>query len=116
MVPNPGSSSELNGDIILDLNLSESDLSTRISNKIKFLRGYLVDISFDGPEFMAKHSDFLTQRIVGRRAETLDALVYAIAAREGLALNLDMREAALKLEPQSAAPPRVTRSRWMEGI
>jgi phage terminase large subunit GpA-like protein len=56
------------------------------------------------------------ERIVGRRAETLDALVYAIAARDGVALNLDMREAALRLEPQSAAPPRVTRSRWMEGI
>jgi phage terminase large subunit GpA-like protein len=55
------------------------------------------------------------ERIPGRRAETLDALVYCIAAREGLALNLDMREASLRLEPQSAAPPRVTRSRWLEG-
>jgi hypothetical protein len=53
---------ELNYDIILDLNLSESDLSTRISKKLKFLRGYLVDISFDGPEFMAKHSNFLTRQ------------------------------------------------------
>jgi hypothetical protein len=31
-------------------------------------------------------------------------------------LNLDTREAALRLEPQSAAPPRVTRSRWLEGL
>jgi hypothetical protein len=45
----------------------------------------------------------------------LDALTYALAAREGVALNLDMREAALKLEPQSAQPARVTRSRWLEG-
>lgn len=51
---------ELNQDIVLDLNVSESELSTRISNKINFLRGYLVDISFDGPEFMAQHSNFLT--------------------------------------------------------
>lgn len=51
---------ELNQDIILDLNISESELSNRIYQKIDFLRGYLVDITFDGPEFMAKHSDFLT--------------------------------------------------------
>jgi hypothetical protein len=43
-----------------DLNISESDCYTRIKSKIGFLRGYLVNISFDGPEFMASHSRFLT--------------------------------------------------------
>ncbi len=54
--------------------------------------------------------------IPGKRNECLDALIYCTAAREGLALNLDTREAALRLEPQSKAPARVTRSRWLEGI
>ena len=49
-----------------DINVSESELYTRVSNKIKFLRGYLVDISFDGPEFMAKHSNFLTLQYPGK--------------------------------------------------
>ena len=53
-------------------------------------------------------------RIPGKRAETLDCLTMAYSARQGLALNLDSREAALKLEPQRSAPPRVTRSRWLE--
>jgi phage terminase large subunit GpA-like protein len=56
------------------------------------------------------------EAIPGRRSETLDCLVYALAARQGLALNLDQREAALKCEPQSSPPPRVTRSRWLEGL
>jgi|GEM_PF-2882689 len=51
---------ELNQDLILDLGISESELSNRITEKIQFLRGYLVDISYDGPEFMVKHSNFLT--------------------------------------------------------
>jgi hypothetical protein len=38
--------------------------------------------------------------IPGQRAETLDALTYALAAREGVAL--DAREEALKLYPASA--------------
>ncbi len=53
--------------------------------------------------------------IPGRRNETLDCLVGNHGVRQGLALNLDMREAALRLEPQSAQPARVTRSRWLEG-
>jgi hypothetical protein len=52
--------------------------------------------------------------IPGRRNETLDTLVGNHGVRQGLALNLTVREAALKLEPQSAAPPRVTRSKWLE--
>jgi hypothetical protein len=54
------------------------------------------------------------ERIPGKRSESLDCLVMAYAARQGLALNLDSREASLKLEPQSSVPPRVTRSRWLE--
>jgi phage terminase large subunit GpA-like protein len=54
--------------------------------------------------------------IPGRRNETLDTLVGNHGVRQGLALNLDMREAALRLEPQSAAPPRVTHSKWLQGL
>jgi phage terminase large subunit GpA-like protein len=52
--------------------------------------------------------------IPGRRNEALDCLAMNHGARQGLALNLDMREASLRLEPQSTPAPRVTRSRWME--
>jgi phage terminase large subunit GpA-like protein len=52
--------------------------------------------------------------IPGRRNETLDCLVGNYAVRQGLALNLVTREAALRLEPQSAAPSRVTRSKWLD--
>ena len=45
-----------------ELGLSQSELLARLSNKVSFLRGYLVDISFDGPEFMATHSNFLTSQ------------------------------------------------------
>ena len=59
----------------------------------------------------------LFERIPGKRAESLDCLVMAYAARQGLALNLDARESSLRLEPQSKAPSRVTRSRWLvEGL
>lgn len=53
-------------------------------------------------------------RIPGKRAEALDCLIYAQAARQGLALNLAEREARLRLDPPSAAPPRVVRSRWLD--
>jgi phage terminase large subunit GpA-like protein len=52
----------------------------------------------------------------GKRNESLDAVCYATAAHAGCALNLDARESSLKLEPQSAAQPRVTRSKWMGGL
>ena len=42
------------------------------------------------------------ERIPGKRAECLDCFVMAYAARQGLALNLDAREASLKLAPQSS--------------
>ena len=47
-----------------------------------------------GHEILRGRPDRRFERIPGRRAETLDALVYALAAREGLAINLDMREEA----------------------
>jgi phage terminase large subunit GpA-like protein len=52
--------------------------------------------------------------IPGRRNETLDCLVGNHGVRQGLALNLTVREASLRLEPQSAAPSRVTRSKWLD--
>ena len=66
--------------------------------------------------YMRGRPDRRFGRIPGRRAETLDALTYALAAREGLAINLDMREEALKLHPASEQPSRVMRSKWMEGL
>ena len=51
---------EINGDLWLDLEIAHSELYERISNKIAFLRGYLVDISFDGEEFMDRKSNFLS--------------------------------------------------------
>ena len=49
----------------------------------------------------------------GKRNECLDCLILATAAREGCAIALDAREAALRLEPASKPAPRVTRSRWL---
>lgn len=55
------------------------------------------------------------ERLPGRAAEALDCLVYAFAARAGLSLNFDQREADLReAPPAKAAAPRVIRSRWME--
>ena len=42
--------------------LSWSKIEERVSHKIAFLRGYLVDISFDGPDFMVAKSQFLTNQ------------------------------------------------------
>lgn len=51
---------ELGFDLVSDLNLDAVDLKNRISQRIQFIRAYLVDISFDGDEFMSKHSRFLS--------------------------------------------------------
>ncbi|MGA2637433.1 phage terminase large subunit family protein [Methylocella sp.] len=53
---------------------------------------------------------------VGKRNESLDTVIYCHAAREGCAIALDAREAALKLQPASTVPPRVSRSRWLDGL
>lgn len=50
---------ELGCDPILDLDLQENQLNTRIQQKVLFFRAYLVAISFDGARFMSMHSKFL---------------------------------------------------------
>lgn len=54
------------------------------------------------------------ERIPGRRAEALDCVVYAYAARHALALNWDMRQDKLTGRERDLASP-VVRSRWMSG-
>ncbi len=46
-------------DIIEDLGYTEEMLQNRLHRRIDFLSKYLVDISFDGPEFMQKKSEFI---------------------------------------------------------
>lgn len=55
------------------------------------------------------------QRIVGRRAESLDCLVYAFAARQLVNLDLGRREGELQQIVPAAVAPSVIRSRWLEG-
>lgn len=56
------------------------------------------------------------ERIPGRRAEALDAVVYGIAARQVLVANWDQRLLDLsRPDAPQAAAPRVSRSRWMRG-
>jgi phage terminase large subunit GpA-like protein len=53
------------------------------------------------------------ERIPGKRAEALDALVYAHAARQAVQINYDHRAsemAAAAVPP----PPRAIRSEWMQ--
>ncbi|MFK5948004.1 MAG: hypothetical protein QM500_04430 [Methylococcales bacterium] len=57
---------EIDQDITMDFNVTETEISTRVANKISFLRGYLVDISFDGPSFMEYHTNFLTLQYPSR--------------------------------------------------
>lgn len=52
------------------------------------------------------------ERIPGRRAEALDALVYAYAARQAMQVNFDQRASELAATP-IPPPPRVIRSEWM---
>jgi phage terminase large subunit GpA-like protein len=58
------------------------------------------------------------ERKIGQRAEALDSLVYATAAKAALALNaaaFDQRETALRMtEPDNVPPPTVIRSQWMD--
>ncbi len=55
------------------------------------------------------------ERIPGKRAEALDCLVYGLAARQLVAVNLDRREA--ELASVAALPfgvPALVRSKWMQ--
>ena len=54
------------------------------------------------------------QRVPGRRAEGLDYLVYALAVRHGVNVNLDAREVELASRSAPTVAPRVARSSWME--
>lgn len=54
------------------------------------------------------------ERIPGRRAEALDATVYALAVRGLLNIDLDRREAELRGETERATP-KVYRSKWLSG-
>ncbi len=56
------------------------------------------------------------ERIPGKRAETLDATVYGLAARQLLNMSLDQREADLASPAAPAARvPTVIKSAWLEG-
>ncbi|MGE8103550.1 phage terminase large subunit family protein [Allorhizobium sp. NPDC080224] len=50
--------------------------------------------------------------VTGKRHETLDCAVYAIAAHKSLTINHDRRESELRVEHQPPARPRVVKSEW----
>ena len=54
------------------------------------------------------------ERIPGRRAEALDCLVYALAARHALTVNLDRREAEVSTMAAPKKAATVIRSKWLE--
>ena len=55
------------------------------------------------------------ERIPGRRAEALDCVVYAFAARQLLTTNLDRREEELaSVKALAPATPAVVRSKWLD--
>jgi phage terminase large subunit GpA-like protein len=54
------------------------------------------------------------ERISGRRAESLDCVVYAVAVRALVSANLDRREEEITAG-KVATIPRVVISRWMDG-
>ena len=54
------------------------------------------------------------ERIPGRRAESLDSMVYAFAVRSLAPFDPDRREAELSLQEVSSKPAAVIRSAWMD--
>lgn len=54
------------------------------------------------------------ERIKGKRAETLDAAVYALAARQLIGQRLDLRQAELASAAAPKKAPAVIRSKWLE--
>lgn len=55
------------------------------------------------------------ERIKGKRAETLDATVYAWAARQLIGMNLDRRQEELASRAAPKRKPAVVKSRWLSG-
>lgn len=55
------------------------------------------------------------ERIKGKRAETLDATVYAWAARQLIGVNLDRRAEELSSEAAPKKQPVIVRSAWLGG-
>ncbi|NOX41570.1 MAG: hypothetical protein GXP05_13990 [Alphaproteobacteria bacterium] len=55
------------------------------------------------------------ERIKGKRAETLDATVYAWAVRQLINQNLDTRGDELKSAAAPEGPKIVIKSRWLDG-
>ena len=55
------------------------------------------------------------ERIPGRRAEALDCIVYAYAARHALTLNWNTREEEVKGGSPAKSAPTVIRSSWIGG-
>jgi phage terminase large subunit GpA-like protein len=53
------------------------------------------------------------ERIPGKRAETLDATVYALAARQLVGMNLDRREEELASVTLPKKAPSVIKSAWL---
>ncbi len=54
------------------------------------------------------------ERKVGARAESLDCMVYALAAKAALTLNFDQREADTRMPDVPTKPPSpIIRSQWM---
>ena len=53
--------------------------------------------------------------IPGRRAEALDCLVYAMAARLAVTANLEAREGEMACPAAPAARSAVIRSAWLAG-
>jgi len=53
------------------------------------------------------------ERIPGRRAEALDCLVYALAARHALTVNLDRRESEVSTMAAPKKAATVIRSKWL---
>lgn len=54
------------------------------------------------------------ERIAGKRAETLDATVYALAARQLIGMSLDRREEELASLTLPKRRPMVVKSAWLE--
>lgn len=54
----------------------------------------------------------LWERVLGRRAESLDCMVYALAVRNLVGVDLDRRESVVSTEVARAERPAVIRSAW----